>query len=635
MLTKHQRYNLKRSRPMLPFMGVDGEGAGIDELGRQNYLLLQAGDKTLFRDNERLTTADCLHFILNLPADVVLVGYYFTYDATQILRDVPQDKLQRIMYPPQEKGSSYTWWHNYAIDFRPRQYFRVAVLDDNNKVVPGSARTINEVGGFFQKSFVQALRDFEIGEPAVVDMIAAMKDKRAEFSAIGDDELRYCAQECRLLAELMEKLRQVCIKSDIVPSAWRGAGWLSGKLHEKHGTPRRRTIERTQILEKHAIHAYYGGRFEITTIGEIPGPVYIYDINSAYPAAMRRLPCPVHTKWRKFHPSDFRRIDRVVAVIDTKFNHTFDDPLCHLPVRRQGRLYWPLRGRGIYWSPELAAAAAAGAELELMGGYYAEKRCECPSHEWVAELYDERRRIGKSTAGYPLKLGLNGLYGKYAQRQGGAPWRDYVTAGLITAMVRAQLIEAYRQAPEAILYLATDALFSRQRLQLDIGDGLGQWGEQIRPSGLFIVQPGIYWSPDTAELPKTRGIPRSALIDRRELFEQAWRDWRGNVAIEAPSVQVPVNVFIGHRQAIAWGRPEAAGSWLTLGNGGRRVSFDWSAKRDLLGNRICGMVATLPRPGSPDLVSQPFDPRLLTELDEQSMLEEAAPDFVPQGNSGE
>jgi hypothetical protein len=39
----------------------------------------------LFEYSRRLRTAECLDFILALPKEAILVGYFFTYDATQIL----------------------------------------------------------------------------------------------------------------------------------------------------------------------------------------------------------------------------------------------------------------------------------------------------------------------------------------------------------------------------------------------------------------------------------------------------------------------------------------------------------------------------------------------------------------------
>ena len=80
--------------------------------------------------------------------------------------------------------------------------------------------------------------------------------------------------------------------------------------------------------------------------------------------------------------------------------------------------------------------------------------------DWVNDLYEERRRIGSDTRGYPLKIGLASLYGKMAQRCGRGPYHDAVSAGLITAITRARLIEALGQDPHSVVMLATDAVFS-------------------------------------------------------------------------------------------------------------------------------------------------------------------------------
>src|SRR3974390_947462 len=83
-LTPEQRKREKeregrRNRVKLkPFLAIDGEGGGTDELGRQNYFLMVATGQTsgeeyvLHRQGKPLSTRDCLEFILSLPADPIL-----------------------------------------------------------------------------------------------------------------------------------------------------------------------------------------------------------------------------------------------------------------------------------------------------------------------------------------------------------------------------------------------------------------------------------------------------------------------------------------------------------------------------------------------------------------------------------
>ncbi len=51
-------------------------------------------------------------------------------------------------------------------------------------------------------------------------------------------------------------------------------------------------------MMKHAVaSSFFGGRFENARIGLVPGPVYNYDISSAYPYQTCFLPCLRHMRW--------------------------------------------------------------------------------------------------------------------------------------------------------------------------------------------------------------------------------------------------------------------------------------------------------------------------------------------------
>jgi hypothetical protein len=76
-----------RRRLNRPFIGCDGEGAGTDDQGRQNYLLFRMGDRELYT-GQRLKTSEILDFICDHPKGGILVGFAFGYDTTMILRDL-------------------------------------------------------------------------------------------------------------------------------------------------------------------------------------------------------------------------------------------------------------------------------------------------------------------------------------------------------------------------------------------------------------------------------------------------------------------------------------------------------------------------------------------------------------------
>ena len=631
-----QREQSRDRRKIRPFMAIDGEGGGTDHLGRQNYLLMVAsgitpGEERIRHGNGKpLSVIDCLEFLLSLPVEPILVGFGFGYDATQILRGIKPPTLRQIMNPRHDKnGPSYTYWGEYGIIYQQGQYLRVARIDRSGEkpgILKGSSRTVYETLGFFQCAFVKAIRNWNIGSEQERAIIATNKMQRDAFNQLTDEIIVYCKLECRHLAMLMTEFREVCAKAGISPKQWSGAGWLASDLLHRHGVPKRplssretgdlaaqkpsknpkpvqsRRPERDRQFEIAANSAYYGGRFEVSRIGPIAGPVYEYDLRSAYPAAMSDLPCPLHTRW-EHKPRASRLPEDDLYLAKVSFSHP-DGLWCGLPFRQSHRLFWPYQGTGWYWSPEIEAARRQlHADIVVRDLWIARRRCDCRSFDWVSDLYDQRRRLGRETRGYPLKLGLNSLYGKMAQRVGRAPYHDVVAAGLITAITRARLIEAISRNPQSVVMLATDAVFSTQPLALDIGEGLGQWEEKILPD-LFIAQPGVYWSPSELKASvKSRGAPRSIIGDAAPRFHEVFADWfelmRRPEARETllqersiPSVQVIIRVFTGCRLALARGKPWLAGQWK---GETRDISFEWTTKRDALRIELGeGCVKTFP-----------------------------------------
>lgn len=600
-----------------PFTGCDGEGAGTDELGRQLYLLFRMGDRELFTGS-RLTTAELLDFICDHPTNEILVGFSFGYDVTMILRDLDRSRLERLFQPKDmgEGKSRYTWFGDFDIEYLPKQYFRVRRMrwdiDEEGKrkrVVAGATRTIFETFGFFQKSFVKVIGEFEIGTAAEREMIAANKARRGDFVEMSQEERDYCAMECRMLGELMEKLREYCHAAGIRPRTWNGAGKLASALHNLHETPRAEVVQETvpKAVADYANMAYYGGRFEITRSGMIDGKVYEYDIRSAYPDAMRHLPCLAHGRWRKGRLADFR--GGALFVGTCTFNHPDFGAgyMCGLPVRtREGHLCWPMQGGGVYWSPEIRAAEKLGAKVKVLDGWVYEKNCDCQPFSWVEPLFDYRRSIGSSGPGYPIKLGINSLYGKLAQRKGSGPFANMVWAGLITALTRAKIMDAIAMAPGRIVMVATDGIYSLDPLpDLECGERLGQW-EATEMDGLFIVQPGLYWCPAKRKR-KSRGLPGKFFEEsgRTEGFENAWRHWQHSAAQDAdlafPDCSVPLINFIGLKLALSRGKPQLAGTWKAEQ---RTISFDYRNKRE--GHHWAGNhIVTGCKPGGPMTISLP------------------------------
>lgn len=596
-----------------PFEACDGEGVRLPD-GRCEYHLFRMGDRELYT-GRRLETRELLDFILDHPGGSELIGFAFEYDVSNILLDLPADKLAHVLRPPSPAGKGRPWTRLLVtrgkpligVMWLPNNYLKVARLvrdpaTGRSKAAPGSVRTIQDCFAFFQSSFVTALKASGLVTVEQLDAIEAMKKKRSRFAGIDDEIRRYCASECEQLARLMEDFRAKVLAVEeatgakLRPRTWNGPGKMAASLFRQIGVPRRIEIEAAlpAPLRLLASAAYFGGRFEVSQIGEIQGPCYVADINSAYPAAAQSLPCLAHGEWRKASAGEItRRIwsdtDTETYVAPISFIHPPDQPWCGIPFRAKSpsRLFFPRFGRGVYWSPELRSAKALGADLaaEGPGWIYEPAGCTCRPLGRLADLYEARRRMGKDDKGRPLKLVVNSAYGKLAQRIGEAPYHNPIWAGLITAQTRATINAAIALEPSAVIMVATDGILTRRPLPLDVGDGLGQWDVKEWPEGAFVVKPGLYWRLRQGEATvKSRGISKAYFSPAMAAFESVWRRTadviRSGAIPAAPFVAVTVQQFCSLRLAAARGDMAQACQWTEEQ---RRVTFDYHDKRRSLG----------------------------------------------------
>lgn len=585
------------------FRAVDGEGGNVAEDGtlfgtRHQYLSLRAGPE-LLETGKPLDYRQCFNFLCSQSPDYIYVAYFFDYDVTMMIRTLPQHIAAQLLNRHLRGARDDPNWtipvtyDGYDFDYLPHKEFKVRRTGSKKWII------VSDVGQFFQGAFLSTLQKWDIGTADEQNMIARGKAQRADFTEFSEETRAYNALECVLLEQLMTNFRAVCEETGYVPKKWQGPGYLASAMLSYHGVPKRDDIPilKNPDFYNLALAAYYGGRFEITAAGPICGPVYQYDINGAYVGLLRSLPCLTHGSWRRIS----ERPNSGIWFGSVYFNHDAPRFLYNLPVRlKNGNIFYPKEGNGVYWSTELAAAERCGTHYDFKSGWLYESHCNCRWFDFVDDYYQKRLNLGKSAKGYVLKLAGNSIYGKLAQSIGYAPFANPVWAGLITAGCRAQLIDAYSQDPDDTYMLATDGIFVSKKLDLSISRELGDWEETVHPDGMFIVQPGIYFIGDES---KTRGVERGRIAAMRSDFEAQWNKFVTSHGLDH-TVSIPVQNFITARQAIQRNRWDIAGTWETTT---RELSFNWEIKRKsgygLVRN---GNMRNVPHNGKKDLHSVPY-----------------------------
>jgi hypothetical protein len=550
--------DIKRKRERY-IVGLDGEGQGRDP---HRYTLLAYSDisgqhSAHVHDARGLSTRRCLEFLISLPRDARAFGYYLGYDWTMILRDLPDKSLYLLHRPelrarPDDEGGGFSpvVWED----------FRLHKLGTMMRVSrAGRHTTIWDVGRFYQCSFVKACKDAGIGLD-IIAHIEAMKAARSDFENHDIDSVReYCLAECRLLAELVAELNRAHVEAGIPLRAWHGPGSSATVALNQMGIAEKRgrwcktgqRAKRGEIpaeMRMPVSSAFFGGRFENRCMGHVAGPIYGADIISAYVRELVELPCLEHARWRyTTEESDIESAEQ--ACVRFEIRESSGDARRvwgPLPIRLpNGCIVFPRHGAsGWCWLREYRAARAwSGVRFEA--AWILERNCDCIPFEQFGVMFETRQRVGrKSAVGGALKRAYNSGYGKLAQKAGKPKFRSQIWAGMITSGCRAKLAELLGRYDDIILSCATDGIYSTAPLELDVGEGLGQW-EISQYDDIVLVRPGIYWCDEDV---RSRGLPRSHLAPRLDAVMRAFE-------VGASEVRLPTYTQFGGAQACVYRTP--------------------------------------------------------------------------------
>lgn len=492
------------------FMSIDGEGWD----GKYTLLACNQFDDDIYTP-KGLTTLQCFEYLCRPETDPnnAYVGFGLSYDFENMLRDIP-DREYKILL----EGKSIEF-DKYTLKYIPRKMLDICW---NGKKI-----CIQDVMGFYQSSFIDALKKWNIPIPPIIDQGKAMRNM---FNEGGIDFIKaYNREELRLLSEMMNKYRQADIDAfkavGLAPKhnskIWYGAGSRANNFlsqtywNLEHPKFTGEVFEELQELVPEEIKdypfaaAFYGGRIEAAMIGEMKRPLYDYDINSAYPYAISLLP-----KWKETDLVKVEGLDKkhrmgmyLVEWDVEKLNLNFNP----FPFRSQNdNVFFPPIGRGWYMSPEVEAAVEifGKSRIKVIKGYVLKdtekagdglfklpdsKRCttaikieEMAEYRLIAK--DEKEPSEKA-----LKLTINSCYGKLIQQIGSHRYLNPFAAAWITSVCRMKIIRAVRKdTNQETISIMTDGILTTKKLDVELGKHLGQF-ELSEFRRVIQFMPGIYY----------------------------------------------------------------------------------------------------------------------------------------------
>jgi len=561
-----------------PFCFWDGE-----EVKDGGYCLFGASvggarpDATTYILGKHLRTTDMLELLLDVAEackSASHVAFAFDYDVNYILNALDWSYLSTL------HGTGRVEWGEYVIEHIPHKIFKVKRGDRSIR--------IDDVFSYFRCRYDKALRKYNVGGPAEIDEIAAGKDKRADFWWKDINEIRrYWGTEVSLGCDLMEKIRAMSHRAGYHVKAWYGPGALAAYSLTEHKTT---DLMKPSPPRVHgaALSAYAGGWFERYRMGVHDGPVFTWDINSAYVYAMSLLPDLSTGHWEHviFPDKEVARSVRF-GLFRVAWKPDFNAYMraCHgvpLPLFHRdsnGSIHRPTGPTDVWlWNPEAANASATPYAKLMEGWIYHDDGTE--PFKWVDDMYTLRLALQAENdpSEKILKWAMASYYGRLAQRAG---WNERTNriprfhqiewAGWITSKCRAMVFQAAFQAgcDGGLVSVDTDGIISTcpiTDLPNGLGNQLGRWKAETY-DGLIYLQNGVYWLQRDGkwEDPKLRGIPRTRLSP--EIGLEALRN--GGL------MTLSRRTFTGYGAALQGRR----GDWLTWGDHDLKISAQQAGSR--------------------------------------------------------
>lgn len=516
--TKGKRYcsgcekrNPKATRK--PFRIFDGEGRTLPD-GRHLYVLLTCYDGETFDyvvNEDGLSLWECFEFLTKKRSPAIPVWFSFGYDVNKILEDIPlrgEEESREALWRNAE--TTYKGWH---IRYIPRKFFDIW----NNF---GHWRyASSDVFSFFQMSFLKACEEWKID----ASIIEEGKENRGNFNEWDIDEILYYAkEEAKLAWQLCNRLRSALYAVNLRPARWHGPGAIASAWLQREKMQEHYPGELSKDFEIAISHAYFGGRIDVATIGEVE--LYKYDLASAYPAALTHCISLRNVEWKhEVNPTQYDE--------HGLYHVTWDmaKGLKHYPFpwrQKDGKVLFPPSGEGWYWGIELRAATNAYKGIHginVSEGYVPSGAKRFPFREPITRDYTARAELKAKgdAANIAIKLALNSIYGKLCQHRAPArknkkkpTWQNFIWAGYITAYTRAKILDAMAEVGiENVVQIATDGIGLLKPLNTAYAKPapLGEWEIEGKASanGLcrsLILGPGVY-AVIGGDVYKSRGMP--------------------------------------------------------------------------------------------------------------------------------
>ena len=415
--------------------------------------------------------------------------YNLDYDATVILKLLGKEILSTYT---SRKGFRFKY-NQYSFYYIPKKTLRISKGKHS--------WAFFDIAQFY--NFMPLQKAYETNIKKLPESYLKMKGKRAEFTPRFYKRCRkqvrqYCIDDCIFTKELSENWIKLCGDAfGFYCKRYLSSGYLAEKVLINYGVQVPYFKDLPYDLQEFAYNSYFGGRFEMIQRGFI-GEAYLYDINSAYPYALTKVPDITKGSWR----FGIRQIHENAILGFFKIHVKYDtcEYLPALPFMRK-----TLAGESLIFPSGEFVTFATLEELKqvdpknyriITSWQYFDDNPVYPFKDFVEKLYKKRQELkAKGDAQeHAIKIILNSLYGKLGSKKPkmGNLFNPVIFA-FITGHARAQLFQFVKDnnLEKDVVAFATDSVSCTRKIDIDSKE-LGSFSLDKSANDVFYAQNGFY-----------------------------------------------------------------------------------------------------------------------------------------------
>ena len=416
--------------------------------------------------------------------------YNLTYDGSVILKLLGKEILSTY----KQKRSFRFKYQKYNFYFIPKKTLRISKGKHS--------WVFYDIAQFYDFKPLQTAYKNNIGK--LPENYESMKLKRKEFSPryFRDNRKQvrqYCIDDCKLTKILSQHWIELFGKAfEFYPSRWISSGYLAEKVLVNHNVEIPFFRDLPYDLQEFAFNSYFGGRFELIKRGFI-GKAWLYDINSAYPYALSKMPDILKGSWRNGLRTIHEKAILGFFKIETKYDETEYLPsFAFRRITHNNDLVCFPSGEFVTYATLEELKNVDSKNYSILDSWqYFDDNPEYPFREFIEKFYNKRKLLKEqgNPLQLPIKIILNAIYGKMGQKTGrkiGNLFNPVIFA-FITGYARAQLVSFVKQynLEKDVVAFATDSVCVTRKIDVD-STNLGGFSLDKQADDVYYLQNGFY-----------------------------------------------------------------------------------------------------------------------------------------------